>query len=305
MLANRLRKNISRLGPWAKREGLEAWRVYDRDIPEFPWLIDLYGDHVLASEHMTPTGRRQTHTEREAEREAVRAAVHEVFATPPERFHLKTRERHLSLEREARGTESHEFAVGEGGHRFLVNLDDYLDTGLFLDHRAARARIGKAAENKRVLNLFCYTAAFSVYAATGGASTAVSVDLSATYLAWGERNFRLNGIDPAAHPLVRADVFDYLATARDTFDLIVLDPPTLSRSKKGRSFDVQDAHVDLVRRSYERLSPGGTLLFSTNYRRFALDDRALSALAPREITHETHPKDFRDEIHRAWEFTRK
>ena len=138
MLENRLRKNLARIGPWAKRERLEAFRLYDRDIPDRPWLIDRYGDHVRVSEYVTPISRRLTETQRQQERDEVLAAVSSVLGVPPERIHWKTRERHKSLEREAQGSPAHEFAVSERGHRFLVNLEDYLDTGLFLDHRAAR-----------------------------------------------------------------------------------------------------------------------------------------------------------------------
>lgn len=303
-LENRLRKNLARLGPWAKRERTTAWRLYDRDIPELPWTVDLYGPRVLVQEYVSPVSRRQSEAERVTERERVLSAVAAVSGVPADRIALKLRERHLSVEREAAGTESHEFEVEELGRRFLVNLDDYLDTGLFLDHRAARARIAKAAPGRTVLNLFCYTGAFSVHAAASGATRTVSVDLSPTYLAWAGRNARLNGLGPA-HELVRADVFDWLRASRDSFDLVVLDPPTVSRAKKGRSFDVQADHVELVRLAVARLSPGGLLLFSTNARRFALDPKAGEGCDVREVTKETTPPDFRESLHRAWELRRR
>lgn len=304
MLRNRLRKNIARLKSWAAREGVEAWRVYDRDIPEFPWTIDRYGDHALAQEFVSPVARRQTEVERIAEREAVLGAIQDALGIPPERIHIRERVRHGPAVRPpSRGNEGHEFEIRERGHRFLVNLEDYLDTGLFLDHRNARRMVGRQSSGKRVLNLFCYTGSFSVYAAKAGASRVTSVDLSSTYLAWAERNFRLNGIDPQRHPLVRADVFDFLRNDREHYDLVVLDPPTLSRSRSGRSFDVQASHVELVNLSLARLAPGGTLIFSTNYRRFVLDERRLKASHIREITRETVPEDFRGEIHRCWELS--
>ena len=300
MLANRLRKNVARLAPWAKREGLSAYRVYDRDIPEFPWIIDRYGHQVLVSEYATPVGKRLDAAAHASEREAVLSAVVDVLHVAPEHVHLKLRERHLSAEREAQGSAAHEFPVEEHGLRFLVNLDDYLDTGLFLDHRNARRHIGEHSAGKRVLNLFCYTGAFTVYAAKGDATATVSVDLSATYLTWAERNLKLNGLLHAQHRLVRADVFDYLRGERALFDWIVLDPPTLSRAKRGKSFDVQAAHPELLQLALTRLAPNGSLFFSTNYRQFLLDERSLKGRSVREITAETLPKDFREGIHRSW-----
>jgi 23S rRNA G2069 N7-methylase RlmK/C1962 C5-methylase RlmI len=270
-------------------------------VPERPWLVDRYGDHILVSEFVTPIGRQLDTGAREAERDEVLSAVTEVLGVPAERIHLKTRERHRSLEREAQGDPAHEIVVEERGHKFLVNLDDYLDTGLFLDHRNARRRVGERSAGQRVLNLFCYTGAFSVYAAKGGAVSTVSVDLSATYLAWAQRNLALNGVALPRHSCVRSDVVEYLRQTSDVFDTIVLDPPTISKSKQARSFDVQRDHVTLIQLALARLAPGGLLLFSTNYRQFSLDASAFRKRDVREITHETVPKDFREGIHRAWE----
>lgn len=305
MLANRLRKNLARLGPWARRERLGAWRLYDRDIPEMPWCVDLYGDRALVSEFVSPVARRASPAEREAEQAGVVAAVRGVLDLPRDRVLLKSRERHLSTARQAEGDPAHEFPVEEHGHRFLVNLVDYLDTGLFLDHRSARRRVGELSRDKRVLNLFCYTGAFSVYAAAGGASCTESVDLSPTYLEWAGRNLRLNGLDPDRHRLVRGDVFDYLRASRETFDLVVLDPPTLSRSKKGRSFDLQQAHPELIELCVGRLAKDGLLLFSTNFRQFRLEEGKLPGCLVREVTRDTTPPDFREGLHRAFEIRRR
>jgi 23S rRNA (guanine2445-N2)-methyltransferase / 23S rRNA (guanine2069-N7)-methyltransferase len=301
MLANRLRKNLARLEPWARREGLEAWRLYDRDIPEIPWSVDLYAGNALLTEHVTPVGLRHSVEKHAAELAGVHDAAASALGLPPERIFTRTRARHRSFEREAEGSAVHEIPVRERELQFLVNLSDYLDTGLFLDHREARRRIGAASTGRRVLNLFCYTGAFTAYAAQGGASRTVSVDLSATYLAWAERNLRLNALQGRAHELVRADVFEWLTANRDVFDLIVLDPPTVSRAARGRSFDVQSAHAGLIRLALQRLAAGGTLLFSTNHRAFRFEPGKLARVEVREITAETQSRDFREQLHRSWE----
>jgi 23S rRNA (cytosine1962-C5)-methyltransferase len=302
MLANRLRKNLARLGPWARREAVEAWRLYDRDIPELPYAIDLYGPRVLLTEYLSPVARRRSPAERAAEHAAVRDSLVDVLKLDPAALTWKDRERHRSVEREARGEPAHEFVVSERGHRFRVNLDDYLDTGLFLDHRSARAWVGGRSAGARILNLFCYTASFSVYAAKAGASATTSVDLSQPYLAWAARNFAENAVDPARHELRHADAAEFLRTATERYDGIVLDPPTISKSARGRSFDVQRDQGPLIERSLARLNPGGWLLFSTNYRQFQPDPRLFADAA--EVTRDTTPPDFRHELHRCWHFRR-
>lgn len=305
-LRNRLKKNLARLRPWAEREGLEAWRLYDRDIPEHPWSFDLYGPRVLATEYETPVTRRLAPAAREEEIRRNLEALCEATGVTPDEVTVKSRARRSATVRGgARGEARHEFPVGERGHRFLVNLVDYDDTGLFLDHRETRRKVQGLADGKRVLNLFCYTGSFTVYAAAGGAAGSTSVDLSPTYLGWAERNLELNGLRSEAHRLVRGDVFEFLRSDQGRYDLAVLDPPTLSRSARGRSFDVQAAHAELINRTLDRLDPEGLLLFSTNFRRFELDGRSLRAGNVREITRETIPPDFRQDIHRCWEIRPK
>ncbi len=298
---NRLRKNLARLAPWAKREGIGAWRVYDRDLPEAPYAVDRYGDRVLVTEYESAVGRRQSRSERAGEIEETGRAIEAVLGVSREAILRKTRTRHRSTERRARGDASHEFPVEEHGRRFLVNLVDYLDTGLFLDQRVARERLAEIAPGQRVLNLFSYTGAFSVYAATGGAREVTSVDLSGTYLAWARRNFEVNGVEPRRHPLVRADVVDFLRASDATWETIVLDAPTASRSSGGHSFDLQSAHPRLLQLALARLAPGGRLFFSTNDRRFRLAFSGAEDLSIREITRETTPPDFRHAPHRAFE----
>jgi len=195
------------------------------------------------------------------------------------------------------------FEVTEGGLKFLVNLTDYLDTGLFLDHRPLRARVREAARGKRFLNLFCYTGSVSVYAAAGGASETTSVDLSQTYLDWAAGNLARNGFDMAQHKLEWSDAIGYLESHSAMFDLIFVDPPTFSNSKRAEDFDVQRDHVRLLTLCGERLLPGGLILFSNNFRRFKLDEAALAQFDVRDISAATIPFDFErnQRIHRAWE----
>jgi len=228
------------------------------------------------------------------------------LGVPRERMALKQRLRGKGGEKYGRLEERGKFfEVGEGGLKFLVNLYDYLDTGLFLDHRPLRARVRELARARRFLNLFCYTGAFSVYAAAGGATETTSVDLSQTYLDWAARNLALNGFDLTRNKLVRDDAISYLQNHSVMFDLIFVDPPTFSNSKRAEDFDVQRDHVELLKLCGEHLLPGGTILFSNNFRRFKLDEAALAQFEIRDITTSTIPFDFErnPRIHRTWQLT--
>ena len=236
-------------------------------------------------------------------RETVRVAG-EALGVPREGIALKTRQRGKGGEKYGRMDQRGEFIeVGEGGLKFLVNLWDYLDTGLFLDHRPLRARVRELARGKRFLNLFCYTGSVSVYAAAGSASETTSVDLSQTYLDWAARNLELNGFDLPQHKLVWADALGFLQSRSAMYDLIFVDPPTFSNSKRADDFDVQRDHVRLLELCGERLMAGGLILFSNNFRRFKLDEAALARFAIRDISASTIPFDFErsPRIHRAWE----
>ena len=293
---NRLRKMARHHGKWARRQGLEAYRIYDNDLDEFPVTVDRYGDRlyvaVYAKEETT-----------EAETKSYREWIAGTLDVAPDRIHFKLRQRQLGTQQYERlAAEQQEFPVGEYGRQFLVNLTDYLDTGLFLDHRLTRKLVGEQAAGKLVLNLFAYTCSFGVYAATAGATRVDNLDLSNTYLDWGQRNFRLNGINPKQHGFIKADALQWLAgSVRDRYDLIVLDPPTFSNSKMMNDvLDTQRDHVALINDCLRRLAPGGTLYFSTNYRRFKLEEEALAGTA-REITGQTLPPDFRRRnLHRCW-----
>ena len=311
MVRNRLAKNWQHLRKRAQREGVHALRVYDADLPEYAAAVDVYEARPAAGdmqrwlhvqEYQAPASIPED-VARQRWRELLRAAG-EALDVPRERIATKQRYRAKGGEKYGRLDQRGEFLeVEEGGLRFLVNLWDYLDTGLFLDHRPLRARVRELARGKRFLNLFCYTGAVSVYAAAGGAAGTTSVDLSATYLDWASRNLALNGFAGAAHRLVRADAMAFAEQDRGEYDLIFVDPPTFSNSKSAADFDVQRDHVRLLRACAPRLAPGGLLLFSNNFRRFRLDTEALDGLSVRDISASSIPFDFarNPRIHQAWE----
>jgi len=299
---DRLRKNARHLGRWAERAGVTAWRVYDRDIPEYPFVVERYGPAV----HLVEYPRRaQRGSGGHPRREEVLTEVVETLAVDPHLVFTKThapqpwgRPRYGKL-----ADTGAELEVREGPLRFWVNLSDRLDTGLFLDHRTTRARVHREAAGKRMLNLFGYTGSFTVAAGTGGARSTTTVDLSATYLDWAGRNLALNGL-VADHALVRADVLAWLEEARsgrNRWDLVVLDPPPHSTSKGMRGdFNVQRDHPRLLAGARALLAPGGVLYFSTSYRGFRFDPGELPGrvveLTPRSLPPDIHQRD----AHRCW-----
>lgn len=306
MFANRLRKNLRQLGRWVRRENIECYRLYDADMPEYALAIDVYGDWLHVQEYAAP---------RTVDADAAQgrfldalAAIPTVMDVPPERIVIKRRERQTGTRQYERQAERGQFmTVTEGGVKLLVNLTDYLDTGLFLDHRPMRRRIQQEAAGKRFLNLFCYTAVATVHAAAGGARSTTSVDLSKTYLDWAKRNLALNGFSDK-HNLVHADVMAWLENDRETYDLIFVDPPTFSNSKRMDDvFDIQRDHVQLLDYAMARLAPGGSLYFSNNFRRFVLDDSLESRYQVKNITAQSFDPDFarNQRIHHAWHFTQR
>jgi 23S rRNA (guanine2445-N2)-methyltransferase / 23S rRNA (guanine2069-N7)-methyltransferase len=311
MFANRLKKNLRELEPWAKQSGVSCYRVYDADMPEYAFAIDLYQGEdrwLFVQEYQPP---------RTVESEAARARRDEALSVLPELFgieldhiHFRTRRKHKRGEQYTKRSEEGVFhRVHEGGLEFLVNFTDYQDTGLFLDHRPTRALIRERAAGERFLNLFCYTGSASVYAAAGGARTTLSVDLSNTYLAWARRNLELNKFGARDHQLLRADCVRWLETQSalaqrgPRFGLIFLDPPTFSHSKSTRVLDVQRDHVHLITLASGLLTPQGTLLFSTNAERFRLDREALAGLTIEDLTTQSIPRDFarHARIHQCFE----
>jgi 23S rRNA (guanine2445-N2)-methyltransferase / 23S rRNA (guanine2069-N7)-methyltransferase len=303
MLKNRLRKNFRHGRKRAEREATDCWRVYDADLPEYAAAIDRYADHLHVQEYQAPASV-DVQLAQVRLRELVQVAS-EVLGVPRERIAVKTRRRGRGGARYGRLNARGEWlAVREGGLTFLVNLWDYLDTGLFLDHRPLRARIRELAAGKRFLNLFCYTGSVTVYAAAGGACETTSVDLSATYLDWAARNLAVNGLaDPRRHRLIRADALEFVECDSARYDLIFVDPPTFSNSKRAEDFDVQRDHVRLLQACARRLAPSGRIVFSNNYRRFKLAETALTEFMIRDITPQTIGFDFERQprIHRVWE----
>ena len=305
--ANRLRKNRRKLAAWRKRESIEAYRLYDADLPEYAVAVDLYGDHAHVQEYAPPASV-DAERARARLRDAVARTV-EVLELPRANVHVKKRRRQRGADQyERMSEEAVELEVREGAARLLVNLTQYLDTGLFLDHRKTRAMLGELAKGRRFLNLYCYTAAATVHAALGGATESTSVDLSNTYLDWARRNLELNGIDAARHRLVRADCAEWLAGQRaGSFDLCFLDPPTFSSSKRMRgTLDIQRDHPELIRAAMRVLTPAGTLVFSTNRRKFGLDAQLGEEFAVEDINARTLPPDFerRPNVHRCWRIRR-
>lgn len=313
MVANRIVKNLRRLKTWLAREDIDCFRVYDADLPEYAAAIDVYrGMPATARQepqtwlHVQEYAAPATVDAQAAQirlRDLLRAAG-EALDVPRERIVLKTRRRGKGGSQYGKLDARNEaLIVQEGGLRFEVNLTDYLDTGLFLDHRGVRAKLRDLAAGSRFLNLFAYTGSASVYAASGGAVETVSVDLSATYLDWASRNLDLNGFGGAAHKLAQADAMTFLRADRSRYGLIYVDPPTFSNSKRAQDFDVQRDHVALLQACAARLQPDGAIVFSNNARRFKLDGDALRALFTIEdFGAKSIPPDFarRPAIHGCW-----
>lgn len=299
--SNRLKKNLKVLQTWAQKFPCTAYRIYDRDIPEFAVSIDYYSGFLVIHRYTN----LQFQERDEIHFQILFGELVNEFGFPAEKIFVKERSRQKGNAQYQKHAElGKRVEIQEGPLKFLVNLSDYLDTGLFLDHRYSRRWVREHSSGRRVLNLFCYTGAVSAHSIFGGASEVVSVDLSATYLDWAEENFVLNGFNPRKHPLVRADVLDFLKTLpiRDKFDLIFLDPPSFSNSKKMTDdFDVQKDHVWLVELCMSHLRPNGVLFFSNNLRSFKLDEDLKSRYQFQDVTQKTLPPDFKNKlIHRAW-----
>lgn len=322
---NRVAKNEKNLRKWARREGIAAYRLYDRDIPEIPLSLDLYVASRQQPEGLHPAGTDQPsrflclalydrpyekdETEEAGWLDLMAKSAGELLDVKPDAIFVKTRKRMRGLEQyEKLGGRGSELIVREHGLSFIVNLSDYLDTGLFLDHRPLRARVRAEAEGKRVLNLFSYTGSFSVHAAAGGADSATSVDLSRTYLDWAGRNLGLNGFSGDRYPLVREEARAFLSGAArrgEKWDLIIADPPTFSNSKASpEDFDVNLDWPSLVSACLGLLAGNGVLYFSTNSRRLKWDPSLVEGKAE-DITESSIPPDFHDKkIHRAWRIVR-
>jgi 23S rRNA (guanine2445-N2)-methyltransferase / 23S rRNA (guanine2069-N7)-methyltransferase len=302
MFANRIRKNRKRLASWVKREQVQCYRLYDADMPEYAVAVDMYGDHVHVAEYQAPRG---------IDPEAAERRLNEVIAALPAALDVPATAIAYKQRRRQRGTEQYEkqasrgqfLTVNEGRARLLVNLHDYLDTGLFLDHRPLRLRIAGESTGRDFLNLFCYTGSVTVHAALGGARSTTSVDMSNTYLGWLRKNLANNGLDEVCNTLVRGDCLPWLEQCKQDYDMILLDPPSFSNSRgMSASFDVQRDHGHLVRAAMAVLRPGGQLYFSNNRRGFELDTDLREEFSCEDITGQTLGPDFQRnrKIHCCW-----
>ncbi|MGH8052851.1 MAG: bifunctional 23S rRNA (guanine(2069)-N(7))-methyltransferase RlmK/23S rRNA (guanine(2445)-N(2))-methyltransferase RlmL [Stenotrophomonas sp.] len=313
MVANRLRKNLKKFKNWLSREGVSCFRAYDADLPEYAAAIDVYREDggkgrtfLHVQEYAAPATIPDVDVRRR--RNELLSAAREVFQVPAEQVALKSRERGKGGSKYGRFEQRGEFIlVRENDALLRVNLFDYLDTGLFLDHRPLRRHMADEARGKRFLNLFCYTGVASVQAAVAGASSTTSVDLSGTYLQWCADNLALNGKGGSQHSLVQADAITWLEAEKNRYDVIFCDPPTFSNSARAEDFDIQREHVRLLDAAVNRLTSDGVLYFSNNFRRFKLDEAAIATFANcQEISAQTIGPDFERNarIHRAWELRR-
>ena len=302
--ANRLQKNIKKISKWAKQQGLDAYRLYDADLPEYNLAVDRYADYIVVQEYAAPKNIDENKA-RQRLLDAVTATLH-VTGVETNKLILKVRQKQKGTNQyEKLANKGEYFYVNEYGVQLWVNLTDYLDTGLFLDHRLTRKMIGELAKGKDFLNLFAYTGSATVHAALGGAKSTTTVDMSNTYLNWAEQNLILNDIEGKQHKLIQADCLQWLEKCDRQFDLIFVDPPTFSNSKRmEESWDVQRDHVKLMSNLKRVLSNNGAIVFSNNKRGFkmnlvALEELGLSAV---EISHKTLPLDFErnKQIHNCW-----
>lgn len=303
---NRLSKNLKKLKKWLHKESIQAFRLYDKDIPEYPYVVDIYKSFAMVYEKASkkvevPQEVRSKHLNE------VFNGIHQITGIDDKNIILKKREVQKGTDQYEKLDETQKrFVISEGECDFYINLFDYLDTGLFLDHRPLRKIILNTSNNKKVLNLFAYTGSISVFAASGGAKV-TTVDMSKTYINWAKDNFRLNDLRIDDHKFVRENVFDFLREDKERYDTIILDPPSFSNSKKMQgSFDVQRDHSVLVHLCMKRLSKNGTLYFSNNNRKFKLDDEVLTQYQVKDISLQTIPQDFRDQkIHKCFKISLK
>jgi 23S rRNA (cytosine1962-C5)-methyltransferase len=301
MFQNRLLKVYKHRSKQARRMNIECYRLYDKDLPEFPVMIDLYGSKVCLSEYKTR--HHLTEDEYKAWLHGTISIIATVLQVSEEEIYTRERKRKQDrLSQYQKTAEEKEFfEVQENGLKFLVNLSDYLDTGLFTDHRITRKMVMDESKDKKILNLFAYTGAFSVYAAAGGAEQITTVDLSNTYIEWAKKNFEINFLaNPFKYKFIVADVKQYLHTlTANTFDLVVMDPPTFSNSKKMKEIlDIQRDHTELLNQALRALKTGGILYFSTNARKFQLNAAEIEATVIKDITTATTPFDFEGKLQR-------
>jgi 23S rRNA (cytosine1962-C5)-methyltransferase len=303
MLGNRIRKNYRHVRKWAKRTETNAFRIYDWEIGKYPLAIDFYAGRFCVQYFSRDRENPEPPEEVVSETEGVLKAI---FGASEDQIYWRSRIKRAKMQQYEKSDDLGEFfPVIEYGVKFRINLTDYLDTGLFLDHRETRRYVASVSKGKRLLNLFAYTCSFSVHAAVAGAIFTKSVDMSNTYTDWGRENFNLNGISSKNHPIVRADCMKFLDEEIRTgskYDIIVIDPPTISRSKKmDQMFDVQLDYIFLIEKGLKLLAEGGVIYFSTNSRKFVFDERQFPTCSILDVSDKTIPIDFHDpKIHRCW-----
>lgn len=303
LFGRRLDKLAKHLRRYPTKQGISCYRIYEKDIAEIPLVVDRYADHLHLTEYSTPYQRTDAQHARWLDLMAKTAC--ETLGVDPHKLFFKRRNRQAgSSQHEHIADLKYEIEVNEGGLRFVVNLSDYIDTGLFLDHRITRGMVREAAAGKQFLNLFAYTGSFSVYAAAGGAAETTTVDWSNTYLEWAKRNMALNGFGSSAHHFVRENAVDFVYNhpREPIYDLAVVDPPTFSNSKRTDSlWDVQRDAVPLLEQLVLLMKPGGVIYFSNNFRHFKMDSSSLSVQHLHEISNQTVPPNYRNRrIHRCW-----
>lgn len=302
---NRIRKNYKHIRKWAKKSITNCFRIYDRDIKEYPLTIDFYDGKFCVHFFSYDKGQEEPALEL---KEEIKTVLTSLFETSSENIYWKTRTKREKLEQYEKLNEKEQFfTVLEYGAQFKINLTDYLDTGLFLDHRETRQKIKSLAKDKNVLNLFAYTCSFSIQAALGGAFFTKSVDMSNTYTSWGEENFLINKLSLKDNEVVRADCLKFLDEEIRKYDIIIIDPPTVSRSKKmDEMFDIQEDYIFLIKKSLKLLLPEGMIFFSTNSRKFKFDESLFEDCQIRDISNKTIPLDFHNQkIHKCWQISKK
>lgn len=310
LFGRRLAKLARHLRRWPTKRGITCFRIYEKDIPEIPLVVDRYEDYLHLTEYERPHDRSPDR--HAAWLELMRLQAAESLDVKPPHAILKTRMKSEQGNQYGKMANSGAMlSVHESGLTFLVNLTDYIDTGLFLDHRPLRKRVREEAEGKSVLNLFAYTGSFSVYAAAGGAKTTTTVDLSKNYLNWAQKNFQANQLPLESHRFIVGDTIEFLRRSvahQAQYDLVIVDPPTYSNSKSlEHDWDVQRDHAHLLELIGQVLAPAGVVYFSTNFRRFKLEQQRLQQFFQiREISQQTVPEDFRNrKIHRCWQLTKQ
>ena len=307
-LGNRIRKNYRHVRKWAKRTESDCFRIYDREIHQYPLAIDFYAGRFCV-QYFSPT--RESDAPPAELVQEIEQILKGIFSAAPSSIFWRIRAKNKATRQYEKADDSQDFFhVYEYGVKFKINLLDYLDTGLFLDHRETRQMAAALSKDKRMLNLFAYTCSFSVQAAMAGASFTKSVDMSNTYTAWGKDNFALNALSPQKNVVVRADCLKFLDEELRSglkYDIIIIDPPTISRSKKmDQLFDIQTDYIALVSKSLKLLSKEGVIFFSTNSRKFVFDALHFPGSAIRDISEKTIPLDFHDpKMHRCWKISLK